>query len=207
MPDYNADITNSQKRRAAFVCNGASNHSEGERQSEDYYATDPDALRKFLDIYDGLSNNIWECACGENHLANVLKERGYNVRCTDILDRLHDGTIQVMDFLQSNEKYDGDILTNPPYTYATQFVEKALETITDGHRVVMFLKLTFLESTKRRRLFELAPPETLYVSTKRVQCAMNGEFEKYKSSGTAVAYGWFVWRKGFKGEPTIIWFN
>lgn len=58
MPDYNADITNANKRRPAFVCNGASNHSDGERQSWDYYATDPDALRKLLDIYDGFSQNI-----------------------------------------------------------------------------------------------------------------------------------------------------
>lgn len=33
----------------------------------------------------------------------------------------------------------------------------------------------------------------------------NGEFEKYKKNGTAVAYGWYVWVKGFKGKPVIEW--
>ena len=208
MPDYNADITNEMKKRAAYVCNGASNHSNIERQSEDYYATDPDALCKLLDTYNEFSPNIWECACGGNHLANVLKERGFNVRCTDIIDRTHDGTIEVMDFLSQNEKFDGDIITNPPYKYVTEFVNKAIDTVTDGHRVMMFLKLTFLESSKRRKLFESTPPEFLYVSTKRIQCAMNGDFVTYKKgTGTAVAYGWFIWRKGFTGEPTIRWFN
>lgn len=140
-------------------------------------------------------------------MANVLKERGYNVRCTDILDRLHDGTIEIMDFLRQNEQFDGDIITNPPYTYALQFAEKAIDTITTGHKVAMFLKLTFLESTKRRKLFEQHPPKFLYVSTKRIQCAMNGEFDKYKSAGTAVAYGWFIWEKDFSGDPVIRWFN
>ena len=207
MPDYNADVTNSQKARAAYVCNGASNHSTTERQSEDYYATDPDALRKLLDVYDGFSKNIWEVACGGNHLSNVLKERGHNVRCTDIIDRVHDGSIEVMDFLKSNEQFDGDIITNPPYTYATEFVNKALETVTDGHKVAMFLKLTFLESSKRKVLFESTPPALLYVSTKRIQCAMNGQFDKYAASGTAVAYGWYIWVKGVKTEPVIRWFN
>ena len=31
----------------------------------------------------------------------------------------------------------------------------------------------------------------------------NGEFEKYQSN--AVAYGWYIWEKGFNGEPVIRW--
>lgn len=30
--------------KSAFVCNGASNHSESERQVDDYYATEPKAI-------------------------------------------------------------------------------------------------------------------------------------------------------------------
>ena len=90
-------------------------------------------------VYNEFSPNIWEPACGGNHLANVLKARGYNVRCSDIIDRLHDGTIEVIDFLEQDEKFDGDIITNPPYKYVTEFVNKAMDTITDGHKVMMFL--------------------------------------------------------------------
>lgn len=72
----------------------------------------------------------------------------------------------------------------------------------------MFLKLTFLESKSRRELFDKTPFETLYVSSSRLQCAKNGDFETYKSgTGTAVAYGWYIWRKGFTGTPQIKWFN
>lgn len=91
---------------------------------------------------------------------------------------------------------------------AKQFVEKAIETVTDGNKVAMFLKLTFLESKSRRELFEKYPFETLYVSSSRLQCAKNGDFDTYsKGTGTAVAYGWYVWRKGFVGTPQIKWFN
>ena len=72
----------------------------------------------------------------------------------------------------------------------------------------MLLKLTFLESKSRRNLFNKYPFKTLYVSSSRLQCAKNGDFNKYKNgTGTAVAYGWYIWVKGFKGNPQIKWFN
>ena len=69
----------------------------------------------------------------------------------------------------------------------------------------MFLKLTFLEGQKRKDFFLHNPPKTIYVSSSRLMCAMNGEFEK--CSSRAVAYAWFVWEKGFKGDPVIKWIN
>lgn len=199
------DLTGNAK--SIFTCNGASNHSDGEREVMDYYATSPQALELLLEK-EQFNKNVWECACGELHLSNVLKESGYNVRSSDIVDRLHNGTIEIVDFLNCDEKWDGDIITNPPYKYAQKFVEKALEVIPDGNKVAMFLKLTFLESKVRRELFDKSPFKTLYVSSSRVQCAKNGDFDKYKNgAGTAVAYGWYIWEKGFTGIPQIKWFN
>ena len=37
------------------------------------------------------------------------------------------------------------------------------------------------------------------------KCGKNGDFEDGDSS--AIAFAWFIWEKGFKGEPTIKWFN
>lgn len=96
-----------------------------------------------------------------------------------------------------------DVITNPPYAMARQFVEKSLEIIPTGNRVAMFLKLTFLESEGRKLLFQEHPPETIYVSVNRLKCGLNGKFGK----GSAACYAWFIWRKGFKGEPRIKWFN
>lgn len=191
--------------KSVFVCNGAGNHTEEEREQHDYYATEPKALELLLEK-EQFNKNIWECACGEGHLAEVLKKSGYNVFSSDLFDRGY-GTGGV-DFLKCNKQFDGDIITNPPYKFAKEFVEHALELVPNGNEVVMFLKLTFLESKARRELFEKHPPKVIYVSSSRLQCAKNGDFEKYgKGVVTAVAYGWFVWEKGFKGEPVVRWFN
>lgn len=145
---------------------------------------------------------IWECACGEGHISEVLKKHGYSVCSSDLIDR---GYGDVKDFFSFNAQLreDIDIITNPPYRYAKEFVEHALEVVQEGCKVAMFLKIQFLEGRARKALFDKYPPKKVYVFSSRVNCAKNGEFEKYKSS--AVCYAWFVWVKGFKGSPTIDW--
>lgn len=192
--------------KSTFVTLGASNHSEKERETNDYYATDPHALEIFLDKLkeDGieLHKDIWECACGEGHLSEVLKNRGYQVCSTDLVARGYEE--QQIDFL----KYEGedvsfDILTNPPYKNAKEFVEKALEIQANGYYTIMFLKIQFLEGQARKKMFKKYPPKYIYVNSTRQLCAMNGEFEKYKA--TAICYCWYIWEKGFKGETIIRW--
>lgn len=109
----------------------------------------------------------------------------------------------VMDFFACSYGNAMDIITNPPYKYAKEFVEHALSISISGVKVAMFLKLTFLEGKARRNLFEKYPPKTVHVFSNRIKCAKNGNFEETGSS--AVAYAWFIWEKGFKGKPTIEW--
>lgn len=79
--------------KTAYSVLGASNHSSDERQCEDYYATDPKALKLFLDKIelDGikLHKDIWECACGEGHLSKELENEGYNVWSTGLSFRIY----------------------------------------------------------------------------------------------------------------------
>lgn len=189
----------------------ATNRAEGERELNDYYATDPVAIDKLLTV-ERPSDYIWECACGEGHLSKRLKECGhFYVISSDIVYR--DGCTYVADFLKLNEApgFVGvdkfDIITNPPYKYAKEFVLKALELLPDHCRCYMFLKLTFLEGKARyNELFSKYPPCRIYVFSERVTCAKNGDFEALKqSSGGAVAYAWFVWEKGYNGKTEVSW--
>lgn len=186
---------------------GASNHTDKERETNDYYATDPIAIDKLLKV-ENPSHFIWECACGEGHLSKRLKEYGFEVLSSDIVER--DYKIDFFeDFLNEHEvcRWNWDILTNPPYKYAKEFVLQALKRVCEGSRVYMFLKLTFLEGKARyNELFSKYPPKNIYVFSERVMCAKNGEFEKMKvGGGSAVAYAWYVWEKGYQGETKISW--
>ena len=179
---------------------GASNHCVDDRQEYDYYATDPKAIDDLFKV-ESFDENIWECAGGGSHLANRMKQYGKYVWNTDIINR--GGQDDIVDFLSCTKKYKGDIITNPPYKYCTEFILKALELVEDGHKVAMFLKLTTLESQKRyEKIFKNYPPKTIYVYVKRIACYKNGNFN---SSESAVAYAWFVWVKGLKSDPVIKW--
>ena len=65
----------------------------------------------------------------------------------------------------------------------------------------MFLRIQFLEGIKRKSFFEKYPPKVVYVSSKRIRCAKNGEFDKY--SNGAVMFAWFVWEKGYNGDIIV----
>jgi hypothetical protein len=190
---------------------GASNHTDKERESNDYYATEPKALGLLLEL-ETFHPYVWECACGEGHLSEVLKAHGYNVRSTDIIDRGYPDA-ECADFLTTTKDdiktdFPRDIITNPPYKYAKEFVEHALDISMDGTKVAMFLKVQFLEGKARRELFEKHPPKVIYVASSRLLCAKNGEFDKMRQGGgSAVAYAWFIWEKGFKGDTIVRWFN
>lgn len=197
-----------------FKTLGASNHTDKEREENDFYATDPVAVDKLCrffhkDLHEMLvpeGSAIWECACGNGLLSERLKEHGYDVVSSDIVDR---GYGEECDFLATGELLAkvGCILTNPPYRYALEFVEHALELLPVGGLCAMFLKTTFLEGQKRyERLFSVNPPQYVLQFVKRVPCAKNAEFEAMRlGGGTAIAYAWFVWRKGDYGYTKIRW--
>lgn len=97
-----------------------------------------------LEIEDLDKNTpIWECSSGENHLANVFIENGYTVRTSDIVKRTE--TTEQLDFLSDEvTDWNGNIITNPPYSLATKFIEKGMDIIHNGNKCIMFLKLQFM---------------------------------------------------------------
>ncbi len=183
-------------KKSVYTTLGASNHTTSERAKHDYYATHPDAINALFK-YEHFEGSIWECACGEGHLSKRMEELGKQVVSTDLIDRGY-GKGGV-DFLTSKKLLANNIITNPPYKYAQEFVEKAISLRPE--KIAMFLKLTFLEGQKRKKLFNKHPPKVVYVFSYRVKCALNGNFNSVSSS--AVAYAWFVWENGFKGDTII----
>lgn len=186
---------------------GARNGALESREENDYYATDPRALELFLDKFseDGerLDDKVWECACGEGHLVNVLKRYGHEVYASDLVDRGCDGA-ETMNFLTAGCKWYGDILTNPPYKHAKEFVLEALNSIDNGHKVIFFLKCQFLEGQDRfKNIFKDYPPKYVYVHSARQKTAKGGDLSRTKSP--TQCYCWFVWQKGFKGETILRW--
>lgn len=191
-------------RNVNTVTLGAGNNSELVREETDFYATPPFAVQQLLDM-EQFSQYIWEPACGAGHISKVLEENGKRVTSSDLYDHGYGST--GIDFLKEKNYTSFDIITNPPYHIAQEFLETALNIVREGGKVAMLLRLSFLEGRKRRELFDKYPPKTVYVSSGRFGCAKGGDFTACKDSKSAVAHAWFVWEKGYTGDTVIKWFN
>lgn len=177
-----------------------SKRSDGtEREQNDFYATDPQAisdLQKFVNI----KGNVWECACGDGALSRELfKIKGVKkVHSTDLINR---GYVygHFQDFLESERLDHFDwIITNPPYKHGLEFAKKALK---QADNVAFLMKLVWLESGIRKPFFEKNPPSKVLVYSKRLGVYKNNI--KPKNSGL-IAYAWFVWEKEYQNCETVI---
>ena len=128
---------------------------------------------------------IWEPACGSGRMARVLK--------ADLATDIQTGT----DFLtKSAPEGTGAIITNPPYSIATEFIQHALKQDVDF--VAMLLRTDFDHAKSRRHLFADHPAfAKKLVLTKRIQW-----FEDSKSS-PSFNHAWFIWDFVRNGPPVI----
>jgi len=188
---------------------GSSAHSVRGREENDFYATDPQALVNFIsslkrDGVRSLSQNVWECACGDGALTKVLRAQGHTVKSTDIIDRDCPG-VQIADFMKIDGGiFEGDILTNPPYKLAQKFIEKSLSILNDGSMAMFLLRIQFLESQKRKVFFQKNPPKYVYVNSSRIGMWKNND-KATGGNGSALCFCWFVWEKGFTGDTIVRW--
>ena len=188
--------------KSIFTPLGASNHSDRERASLDFYASPSHVVTDLLAKHEIPHMPIWECAAGELNLAEPLWANGYEVITSDIVQRSKP-IDHIEDFLTTTELRAPIVLTNPPYRDASKFVLHALELGADY--VYMLLKTTFLEGQSRYdELFSIYPPKEVWVFTKRVQVALNNDPKEFEKS-SAVSYSWFIWEKGFNGSPSVHW--
>jgi|SRR5579872_4093918 len=166
--------------------------------SLDYFPTPPWATRALIEHAlpqlgdsDLQVYHAWEPACGEGHIAEVLKEYFGEVRSTDIFDY---GYGEVLDFLGDAEHEAVDwIITNPPFGDAGEaFVHAALELSHVG--IAMFMRVQWLDSIGRyERVFRDKPPTLIAFFAERVNLC-KGRWDP--EGGTATAYMWLVWKHG-----------
>lgn len=178
-----------------------SSRKNGERQKRDFYPTPEYATQALMDR-EVFYSSVWEPACGDGRMSEVIWGNGYIVYSSDIFDYGYHRNFKTMDFLGNDGVSGYDIITNPPFRYAFEFVERCKKL---AHRkFALFLKTVFLESQKRYDMFKDTefPLKCLYQFSKRVPIYKNGV--EMKNSGL-VAYAWFVWDREYEGNPFVDW--
>ncbi len=165
----------------------------------DFFPTPAWATHALIDNeeFDG---DIWESACGNGAMSDVLEQTGRAVTSSDLFDRGY-GEAGV-DFLTTARRAS-NIVTNPPYNAAEGFVHAGLKAA--DRKLALLLRLAFLEGANRQRtIFTEAPPSRVWVFSERITFYPFGAIQK--GSGTT-AYAWFVWDKETSGGTEMKWFK
>lgn len=169
------------------------------RHKDDFHVTPPEGTRALLSVEE-FEGSIWEPACGDGAISKVLKDAGYLVFSTDLVDRgFGSGGI---DFLLPMHQRADNIITNPPFKHMQEFVELGLER--SRHKLALLARLAFLEGMKRKPMFESTPLARVWVFSKRLAIPRAGYDTSVKQNGM-IAFAWFVWDHSHEGPPTLGW--
>jgi hypothetical protein len=165
----------------------------------DFFPTPRWATHALIDNerFDG---TIWEPACGDGSMSEVLLQAGNEVESSDLFDRGY-GEIG-HDFLTTKRKRP-NIVTNPPYNSAEGFVATGVRSA--ERKFALLLRLAFLEGANRARtIFHVHSPARVWVFSERI--TFYPKNAKIAGSGTT-AYAWFVWDKHHTGSTELRWFK
>ncbi len=165
----------------------------------DFFPTPAWATYALIDN-ENFRGDIWESACGDGAMSEVLKTTGNNVISSDLFDRGYGEADH--DFLET-WRCAPNIVTNPPYNAAEGFVRSGIEKA--GSKFALLLRLAFLEGANRQRtIFTDCPPSRVWVFSERITFYPAGAVQK--GTGTT-AYAWFVWDKDASGGTELKWFK
>jgi hypothetical protein len=175
------------------------------RASNDWYVEPRESVEALLraERFSGLS---WDPACGSGVIPSAMEAAGLEVDGSDVVDRLG-GKYPLCDFLTDFDHDPAEpianIVTNPPFFLARQFVDKAL-TIA-SHKVAMLLPITFLEGQARAKWLATTPLARVHVFSWRISMPP-GELltsGKVTAKGGKKCFAWFVFEIGHVGPPTV----
>lgn len=176
----------------------------GHGEPNDFHPTPPRGTRALLAV-ERFRGRIWEPACGDGMMSRVLEEARYKVVSTDLVDRGYgEGGV---DFLAETRPRAPNIVTNPPFNLINRFVPHALG-LTTG-KVAMLARLSFLEGSRRRGMFETTPLARVWVFSSRLAIPHNrfrvAGYVNKDDRGGMVPFAWYVWEHGHAGPPTLGW--
>ena len=190
------------KKSSALAYVGHNERSD--REKDDFYPTPSEATQALMDRQK-FEGNIWECACGNGAMSEIMIKNGYEVFSTDLIDRGYGNT--GVDFLKhdhstfKNAIGIDNIITNPPFNLSTEFTIEALSLA--KKKVCMLNKLSYLEGIKRKELiFDKNKLEKVLVFSRRVP--FKKESTQTKAAGL-MAFAWFIYDVNYNGKPTIDW--
>lgn len=160
------------------------------RSAGDHYPTPKECTIALMEILElPFLSVIWEPACGRGDISNVLIDYDACVYSTDLID--YGYGIGGCDYFTEMAPVGLDaIITNPPFTLAAQFIEKAVQ---EAPIVAMLLKSQYWHAKSRLTLFRKHTPKYILPLTWRPQ------FQESRGGSPVMEVAWTVWDSSYSG--------
>ena len=101
------------------------------------------------------------------------------------------------DFLISN--YNATMVVgNPPLSLAHEFISNGLDSLLEGGIMMYLLRVAFLNSQKRYKLWKTIPPAEVVISSRRPSFTGDGKTDD-------TDYALYIWSKGWQGSTLLNW--
>jgi len=178
-------------------CCQVGNSKKKDRREGDFYPT-PYSITKHLLDNERFEGEILEPAFGDGHICTILYDYDYSVSFSDLKHGV--------DFFDYSNKYN-NIITNPPFSLALEFILKAKEIATK--KIAFLLPLAYLHGYERFvKLWQDTefPLARVYIFVRRPHLGTEiREDGKYETG--MQTYAWYVWDKFSSGTTQLKWIN
>lgn len=177
-----------------------------ERDPSDWYVEESFCVHQLIEA-EAFTGRVWDPACGSGTIPRVHKQHDISAIGTDLRKRGFED-IGGVDFL-SDDWQPGeytDIVTNPPYGVAMEFIERARSR---ADRVCVLVPMRFLNSGRRADYFRLKPPARIWILGNRPsmppgEALWNG---LVSVGGGKIDYCWVVFERGHEGGARVDWLH
>lgn len=179
---------------------GSYRASSPERVSNDHYPTPWSLVEQLLEKEEFPNQILEPCAGKYRAISSFLINKGFSVTEYDLFfgdDR--------QDFLLESRKFPA-IITNPPFSIADKFLEKALDVVT--HKIAMILPLDYLHGKARYDNFYSAGirPAKIYTFVRRPMFGAPPNNTGTYGTGSTT-FSWFIFEPGYSGLPVMDWID
>jgi hypothetical protein len=146
---------------------------------------------------------LWEPACGNGALVLPLRNRGFDVLATDIVDRGCPNSA-IGNFLDHSEATTRGIVTNPPFDGAAGSIEDFTERACSvSPYVAMLARLAWFESAGRHYWWSHMGLVRIIKIADRLPMMHREGYEGPKLSNSGQCFGWFIFEPGARRKAFV----
>ncbi|MGN6486990.1 MAG: hypothetical protein ACTHLT_04110 [Devosia sp.] len=179
-----------------------------ERDPLDWYVEPPECSAALfrMEAFEGL---VWDPACGLGRIVEQARVANLEAVGSDVVRR-SEYCERKSDFLQRTfEPNFKNIVTNPPFGKAEEFVREAIRITPQGGKVAVILPLVWVSGfSSKRDWLPHSPLRTLYPISPRPSMPPGKVIEAGVKPGNGTKdFAWLVWEVGYTGQASVKFMN